>query len=99
MEAVREAADTPNEIAFTADVVVRPPSDYFSTIRSGTVWKLAGRLVQGYVYRPVSTVFQVESRHVHEAYLVISGRALIGVYLPVEQAFVSVERVNNLPVK
>lgn len=42
---------------------------------------------QGDVYRPVGTIFTIEGRKVHEAYLVIRDRTLGGFYLPGEQNY------------
>src|SRR5262245_27722427 len=54
------------------------------TLNAGSQWRLAGSVTQGQVYRPVNTVFTIEGRHVHEAYLVVSGGKLVGFYLPGE---------------
>ena len=93
------SASTPGQITFTSAVTVSPPSMYQRDIRAGSTWRLTGRLEQGGVYRPVDTVFTLESAHVHEAYLVIDGSTLVGAYLPVERAFVNVKPVLALPVQ
>lgn len=72
---------------------------YQRDVRAGSLWRLVGRIEQGAVYRPVDTVFMLESAHVHEAYLVIDGSTLVGAYLPVERAFVKVKPVTSLPVQ
>ncbi|MFX8297360.1 hypothetical protein ABTL30_20295, partial [Acinetobacter baumannii] len=46
-----------------------------------------GTVPQGVVYRPVGTIFTIEGRQVHEAYLVIADQRLVGFYLPGEQAY------------
>lgn len=89
----------PAQLTFTSAVTVSPPSMYQRDVRAGSVWRLTGRLEQGAVYRPVDTVFMLESAHVHEAYLVIDGRTLVGAYLPVERAFVKVKPVPALPIQ
>jgi hypothetical protein len=93
------AQDPAGVIEFTSSVKVKPPSLYSSTIPAGSAWQLAGRLPEGEVYRPIrGTVFALESANVHEAFLVIDGSSLVGAYLPVERAFVTVQRVDNLPL-
>ncbi len=98
LDAVAASDPLPQRITITASVTVVPPSMYKREIRAGSQWRLVGRVAQGAVYRPIETVFTVESAHVHEAYLVIDGRTLVGAYLPVERAFVRVEPVKDLPI-
>ncbi|HSV80768.1 MAG TPA: hypothetical protein VLK85_16345 [Ramlibacter sp.] len=50
-------------------------------------WRAVGRLPQGVVYRPLNTVFAIEGRQVHEAYLVLQANRLQGFYLPGESNF------------
>lgn len=69
-------------VASTAEV--RLNSGYTRQIRADSRWRLAGSLPQGQVYRPVDTVFTIEGRHVHEAYLVVAADQLVGFYLPGE---------------
>lgn len=63
---------------------------YSRVIAHGTQWECRGSIPAGDVYRPINTVFTVESGNVHEAYLVLKGQDLMGYYLPVEQRFVPV---------
>lgn len=94
-----KAADArPIRLVFTQSVTAVPPSLYRREIKAGTQWQLAGRVPQGLVYRPVDSVFMLEGANVHEAYLVVADGALVGAYLPVERAFVTLERVKPLPV-
>ena len=54
-------------------------------LAEGSRWQRVGALPEGEVYRPVGTVFTIEGRNVHEAYLVVSpARTLVGFYLPGE---------------
>ncbi|REE92543.1 hypothetical protein [Cupriavidus plantarum] len=50
-------------------------------------WTAVGRLSQGTVYRPVGTVFTIAARQVHEAYLVVHEKTLVGFYLPGESSY------------
>lgn len=68
-------------------VDVRLDSGYERTLRSGTRFKEVGRILQGRVLQPIDTVFTVEARHVHEAYLVVNDEKIVGFYLPVEAAY------------
>ena len=53
----------------------------------GGRWRYIGRIPNGSVYQAAQGVFTVEGANIHEAYLVVQGRRLVGFYLPVEQAF------------
>ena len=64
-------------------------SGYSRTLRSGTRFKEVGRIPQGTVLQPIDTVFTIEGRHVHEAYLVVNDAKIAGFYLPVEAAYTS----------
>lgn len=69
-------------------VEIRLPSGYRRVLQGGSRWRLMGHLPQGGVYRPVGTVFSIEGRQVHEAYLVIDPNdALAGFYLPGEARY------------
>ena len=54
---------------------------------AGSRWRFAGVIPQGGVYRAAQGVLTVEGANIHEAYLVIRERQVVGFYLPVEQAF------------
>lgn len=72
---------------------VRFASGYTRTLPAGSRWRLAGRLPQGTVYRPVDGVFSIEGRQIHEAWLVIDGASrLVGFYLVGENAFSTLDR-------
>jgi len=68
-----------------AEIVLE--TGYSRTLADKSVWKPVGRLPQGTVYRPVGTIFTIEGRQVHEAYLVIRDSKLVGFYLPGEQNY------------
>jgi hypothetical protein len=57
-----------------------------AVIRGNTRWQYVGGLPEGDVYRPTNTVLTIEGRHIHEAYLVLREKTLVGYYLPVEGA-------------
>ena len=76
----------------TQQVLTRPASIRFATgygreLAAGSRWQLVGALPQGAVYKPADTVFSIEGRHVHEAYLVVKAGQLQGFFLPVESAY------------
>jgi hypothetical protein len=60
---------------------------YYSEMRAGSRWVNVGSIAEGEVFRPENSVFQVEGRHVHEAYVVIHDGKVVGFYLPVEKSF------------
>lgn len=69
------------------EVTVRLSSGYERKLATGSHWRPTGSLAQGEVLRPVDGIFTIEGRHVHEAYLVVSGTNLVGFYLPGEEHF------------
>jgi len=76
-----------SRIQLKAPAEVRLETGYTRTLAAGSNWQRAGTLSQGAVYRPVGTIFTIEGRQVHEAYLVIADQRLVGFYLPGEQAY------------
>jgi hypothetical protein len=66
------------------DVPIRLSTGYTRTVAARSRWRSVGVLPQGTVYRPVDSVFAIEGRQVHEAYLVLRGASLQGFYLPGE---------------
>ncbi|MBY4732252.1 hypothetical protein M4D49_13035 [Cupriavidus pauculus] len=81
-----ESAATP-AIRFENNADLRLDTGYTRMLASSSIWKPVGRLPQGTVYRPAGTVFTIEGRQVHEAYLVIQDKQLVGFYLPGEQTY------------
>lgn len=82
-------ADSPATVRFAASAPPRLKNGHLRKgLEDGTTWERAGAIPQGTVYRPVGHVFQVYSGNVHEAYIVVSEGRLVGVFLPVERAFV-----------
>lgn len=72
------------ELRFDTELPIRLSTGYTRAIPKGSLWRLAGALPQGAVYRPVGTVFAIEGRQVHEAWLVVHAGAVHGFYLPGE---------------
>lgn len=80
-------ATGPSRIQLKSATEIRLETGYTRTLAAGSSWQRVGTLPQGAVYRPVGTIFTIEGRQVHEAYLVIAGQRLVGFYLPGEQAY------------
>jgi hypothetical protein len=80
-----------------SDVPIRLSTGYTRTLPAQSRWRAIGSLPQGTVYQPVNTVFAVEGRQVHEAYLVMQGKALQGFYLPGEGNFSPLAPPQTLP--
>lgn len=70
---------------------VRLSSGYERKLVEGSRWRPIGSLPQGEVLRPMGSVFTIEGRQVHEAYLVVSDTRLVGFYLPGEARFSPLE--------
>jgi hypothetical protein len=88
------AAATEFSVAVETELVL--PTGYRRKLVPGTRWLSVGSLPEGTVYRPVDTVFSIEGRHVHEAYLVIQAGSLRGFYLPGESRYSPLSSPVNL---
>lgn len=86
-------------IQITEEARVSSSAGYSRVITSGSKWEYVGLVRKGDVYKPIGHVFTIEGYHVHEAYLVVSNKRLIGFYLPVENAFSSVKKKTLLNYK
>jgi hypothetical protein len=85
------------DMLISVDVPIRLSTGYTRTLPAHSRWRAVGRLPQGLVYQPVGTVFAIEGRQVHEAYLVVQGNALQGFWLPAESNFSPLEPPLILP--
>lgn len=92
------AAATSNEFTLRDGVPVKLDTGYTRPLPSGSQWREHGRLPQGVVYRPLNTVFAIEGRNVHEAYLVVADGLLVGFYLPGEARLSLLDTPIRLPM-
>jgi hypothetical protein len=69
------------------EVVFQLPTGYVRALPAKSRWGLVGSLPQGDVLKPVDSVFSVEGRHVHEAWIVVRQNVLQGFYLPAEESY------------
>ncbi|WP_149135822.1 hypothetical protein [Cupriavidus campinensis] len=76
-----------NRIQFQFEVPIKLDTGYTRTLRDKSIWSRIGQVPQGDVYHPVGTIFTIEGRQVHEAYLVVKDRQLVGFYLPGEEHY------------
>lgn len=90
-------APTAREIAFPAAVEILLPTGLRATVPAGSRWRPVGRVPEGEVFRREDGVLMFRARQLHEAYLVISGARIVGLYLPVETAFVEARQPVPLP--
>jgi len=81
------AASAAGEQRIANTTEVRLGYGYTRRLAAGSRWRAVGSLPQGQVYRPVGTVFTIEGRQVHEAYLVVAADQLVGFYLPGEDHY------------
>jgi hypothetical protein len=75
------------------------PCGYSRTLRNDVTWIMIGTIDHGEVYRSADQVLSVECSNVHEAYLVVTGKNLMGFYLPVEKGYVSLSKPIELIIK
>ncbi|MBC5785180.1 hypothetical protein H8N03_19695 [Ramlibacter sp. USB13] len=80
------------DVVVASDLPVRLSTGYTRTVPQKTRWRAVGTLAQGTVYQPLDTVFAIEGRHVHEAWLVLRGADLQGFWLPAENHYSGLER-------
>jgi hypothetical protein len=82
-----DSATSSSRLQLKTPTEIRLETGYTRTLAAGSNWQRVGTVPQGVVYRPVGTIFTIEGRQVHEAYLVIADQRLVGFYLPGEQAY------------
>jgi hypothetical protein len=70
-----------------------------TTLRANTRWDLVGTITLGEVYRTRDQVVTVRGDGVHEGYIVVRERTLVGFYLPVERAFCPVAQSQALSIE
>ncbi|UTY57833.1 hypothetical protein [Massilia sp. erpn] len=75
----------PHTLAETQEL--RLNTGYIRQLKAGSQWLHVGRTAEGEVYRPYKDVLTVEGAHIHEAYLVVNERKVVGFYLPAEGSF------------
>lgn len=75
------------DVVVAADLPVRLSTGYTRTVPQRSRWRAVGTLAQGTVYQPLDTVFAIEGRNVHEAWLVLRGTSLQGFWLPAENHY------------
>jgi hypothetical protein len=85
------------ELRLERSAEVRLSTGYTRVLPTGSRWRHVGKVPKGDVYRPVDAVFSIEGRHIHEAYLVLSDRSLVGFYLPGESGYSPLSTPVPLP--
>src|ERR1700704_1300680 len=93
------ASDSSRSLQMSAPVSVTASAGYTRTLPAGSKWSLVGSIPEGDIFKIENSVFTIEARHVHEAYLVVQNLNLVGFYLPVEQAFSPLSPKILLPIK
>ena len=87
-----------SELRVASATPVLLPTGYTRTIPERSRWRAAGTLPEGVVYEPLDTVFAIEGRHVHEAWLVVRDGAIRGFYLPAESHYSALPQPVSLPL-
>lgn len=87
------------DIVVAAKVPIHLTTGYERVLASGSRWRAVGSLPQGTVYRPIGTVFAIEGRDVHEAYLVVRGDSLQGFFLPAEDRYSALPSPVAIPLQ
>ena len=92
------ASESSVTIRVAADTSVTLDTNYIRLLRRDSRWRVIGNIPEGTVYRPADQVLTVEGAHVHEAWIVVQERRLVGFYLPVEKTFSPLERTLQLEI-
>lgn len=87
------------DLLLASELPVTLSTGYTRTVPSKARWRAVGTLPQGTVYRPIGTVFAIEGRQIHEAYLVVRGTALQGFFLPGEGNYSALPSAIQLPIE
>lgn len=87
---IQETKEAARPIVLTSDVALSLPGGLaMAKIRAGTALEFVGTIPQGRVLRPVKTIVTVLATDTsHEAYPVEADHKIVGLFLPVEDAFV-----------
>lgn len=85
------------DVEIRESISVRLSTGYTRELPAGSRWRAIGMLAEGVVYRPLNTVFAIEGRNVHEAYLVVRAGAVHGFYLPAEANYSPLSPPLSLP--
>jgi len=56
-------------------------------LAGGSIWLEFGAIAQGTVYKPRDSALTLAKTNMHEAYVVVREGRLVGLWLPVEEAF------------
>ncbi len=88
--------DTGKSFRLMREVAADISTGRSTTLRANTRWELVGTIPQGEVYRTRDQVVTVRGDGIHEGYIVIRDKSLVGFYLPVERAFCPV--AQNQPL-
>jgi hypothetical protein len=91
------AQSTKNTFTLNQSVTLVSSTGYSSVMRAGSRWLQVGRIAEGDVYRTDNSIFQVEGKHIHEAFAVIESGKIVGFYLPVEKAYSPLPNPVSLP--
>jgi hypothetical protein len=87
VETLQPAQSPPRAVRLVEPARFVLDAGYERRLAAGTSFVEFGRISQGEVYRPTSTVITVEGAHIHEAYLVLRENRVVGFYLPAEKSF------------
>lgn len=93
------APSTGKSFRLTHEVEAHISTGHPTTLRANTRWELVGTITRGEVYRTRDQVVTLRGDGVHEGYIVLRERALVGFYLPVERAFCPIERNRPLSIE
>jgi hypothetical protein len=70
-----------------SEVTVHLDTGYSRVLKKGSRWTCVGAIPEGDVYKTKDQILTIEGSNIHEAFIVVKSKNLIGFYLPVERTF------------
>ena len=68
---------------------------YTTKLKLGTKWDYVGSIAEGDIYSTEDQIVTAVGSNTYEANIIVKGDQIVGLYLPVEEAFVDISK----PVK
>lgn len=87
------ASPPTGEVLFTTlPIVIDIGNGYTRNIPQGMELRAVGGIPQGAVYKPTNQTLTLEGKHIHEVYVVVQAKKIVGFFMPVERAYVALPK-------
>jgi hypothetical protein len=88
-----------NAFELEKEVTVNLDTGYSRSLKKGSRWACVGATPEGSVYRTKDQILTIEGSNIHEAFIVVKLKRLVGFYLPVERTFSPLSNSISLSFK